>query len=204
MRAVVGVVPDRCYGQEAITEAFAAAVGADAAATRSVLDRIHANAGVTTRHLVLPLARYAHLGSFREANDEFIRHGVDLGARALGEALDRAGLRADDVDLLVTCTVTGLAVPSLDARIAARLRLRDDVRRLPIVGLGCVAGAAGVARIRDHLAGHPAHVATLVCVELCSLTLQRDDLSAANLVASGLFGDGAAAVLMTGADVGCA
>ncbi len=204
MRAVVGVVPDERYRQESITEAFAAAVGADGAATRSMLERIHANAGVTTRHLVLPLERYAELSSFREANDEFIRHGVDLGARALGEALARAGLRADDLDLLVTCTVTGLAVPSLDARIAARLRLRDDVRRLPIVGLGCVAGAAGVARIRDHLAGHPGHVAALVCVELCSLTPQRDDLSVANLVASGLFGDGAAAVLMTGADVGAA
>jgi alkylresorcinol/alkylpyrone synthase len=102
------------------------------------------------------------------------------------------------VDLVACATVTGLAVPSLEARIAGVLGLRPDVKRLPLVGLGCVAGAAGLARVHDYLVGHPDDVAVLVSVELCSLTLQRDDVSVPNLVASGLFGDGAAAVVATG------
>ena len=103
-----------------------------------------------------------------------------------------------DVDLIISATVTGLAVPSLEARVAAVIGLREDVVRMPLVGLGCVAGAAGVARLHDYLVGHPDAIAVLMSVELCSLTLQRDDVSVANLVASGLFGDGAAAVVAAG------
>jgi alkylresorcinol/alkylpyrone synthase len=84
--------------------------------------------------------------------------------------------------------------------VAALTGMRPDVIRVPLVGLGCVAGAAGVARLHDYLVGHPDRVAVLMAVELCSLTLQRDDTSMANLVASGLFGDGAAAVVAVGAD----
>ena len=96
-------------------------------------------------------------------------------------------------------TVTGIATPSIDARLVNRLGLRSDVKRTPIFGLGCVAGAAGIARAADALRAFPDEVAVLLSVELCSLTLQRDDLSIPNLIASGLFGDGAAAVVLTGA-----
>ena len=98
----------------------------------------------------------------------------------------------------MTTSVTGVAAPSLDARLVGRLGLRADVKRVPIFGLGCVAGAAGLARLHDYLPGHPDDVAVLLSVELCSLTFQRDDDSTANLVASGLFGDGATAVVMVG------
>jgi alkylresorcinol/alkylpyrone synthase len=199
LAAVRGVLPDHTYAQAEITAAFADVLGSTGT-DRLVLERFHANAGVSQRHLALPLERYWRLADFGEANDEFIRVATDLGSHAVTKALAAAGLTPRDVDLIVSTTITGLAVPSIEARVAAEIGLRDDVKRIPLVGLGCVAGAAGVARVHDHLVGHPDDVAVLLSVELCSLTVQREDTSTANLVASGLFGDGAAAVVMVGAN----
>lgn len=170
-----------------------------AGADRRVLDRLHAAAGVATRNMALPLERYPELGGFGEANDVFIETAVPLGAEAVGAALDEAQLSPRDVDLLIFTSVTGIAAPSVDARLVGRLGMRPDVKRLPIFGLGCVAGAAGVARLHDYLLGRPDDVAVLLSVELCTLTFQRNDPSMANLVATGLFGDGASAVVACGA-----
>src|SRR6201999_2090275 len=115
-------------------------------------------------------------------------------------AFDAAKVKPSDVDIVFSTTVTGLAVPTLEARLATRVGLRPDVKRVPLFGLGCVAGAAGVARMHDYLRAFPDQVAVLLAVELCSLTIQRQDNSVANLVAASLFGDGAAAVVAKGAN----
>ena len=166
----------------------------------AVARRLQASTMVETRCLALPIERYPEITGFAEANEEFLTVAVELGTQAVAGALKEAGLNVGDVDLIMSTTVTGIAVPSLDARIAGRLGFRPDVRRVPIMGLGCVAGAAGLARVHDYLRGAPDAVAVLVSVELCSLTLQRDDPSIANIVACGLFGDGAAAVVLTGTE----
>ncbi|WP_042452896.1 type III polyketide synthase [Streptacidiphilus jiangxiensis] len=199
--AVHGVLPEHRYRQREITDALATMCleGAhDETRERAVLERLHATAGVRTRHLVQPLERYAGLDGFGAANDLFIEEGVRLAERALAAALDEAGIAPQEVDLVLATSVTGIAAPSLEARLAGRLGLRPDVKRIPVFGLGCVAGAAGLARVHDYLEGHPDQVAVLLSVELCSLTLQRADTSVANLVAGALFGDGAAALVAVG------
>ena len=195
--AVHGVLPPHRHRQREITDMVARTCLPDGS-DRRVLDRIHGNAGVRSRNTVLPLGDYAGLNDFGAANDVFIDVGTRLGAEAVGSALAAVGLEPSDVDVLMSTTVTGVAAPTLDARLVPVLGLRHDVRRVPLFGLGCVAGAAGVARLHDLVAGDPDAVAVLLSVELCSLTVQRDDTSMANLVASGLFGDGAAAVVLVG------
>lgn len=195
--AVAPVVPPHRYPQAQITDAFARLVLAPGA-PRAVLDRVHAATQVQTRHLSMPLERYGEITGFAQFNDVFIASAVELGGRAVGEALAAAGLHPLDVDVVLSTSVTGIAAPSIDARLMPILGLREDVKRIPVFGLGCVAGAAGVARLHDYLLGHPDEVAVLLSVEMCSLTVQRDDASMPNLVSCGLFGDGAAAVVLVG------
>jgi alkylresorcinol/alkylpyrone synthase len=197
LAAVHGVLPEHWYPQHQLTDLVAEICRLDPR-ERLFLERVHKSAGVDGRHLVVPVERYAALGGFGPANDAFLAGAIELGSRAVEGALADAGLRPDEVDLIITVTSTGLAVPSLDAHLAGRLGLRRDVKRMPLVGLGCAAGAVGLSRLLDYLRAWPDQVAMLVSVELCSLTVQHDDHSPTNLVASGLFGDGAAAVVAVG------
>jgi len=195
--AVAPVLPAYAYSQAEITHELAPLISPDPQ-RRAVLERMHAGSRIGTRHTVLPLEAYRNLSGFREANDVFIEQATNLAELALRTALDDAGLTASDVDFVMFTSVTGIAAPSVDALLVPRLGFRSDVKRLPTFGLGCVAGASGLARVHDYLVGHPDEVGVLLSVELCSLTLQRDDATIANFVATGLFGDGAAAVVMVG------
>ncbi len=164
------------------------------------LEQLHRATQVEGRHLAVPPERYPELDTFAKRNDVWIEVAADQGERALRRALDQAGLEPKEIDHLFFATISGLSVPSLDATLANRLGMRPDLKRTPLFGLGCVAGAAALARATDYLRAYPDEVAAVLSVELCSLTLQHDDLSMANLVATGLFGDGAAAAVLVGAN----
>lgn len=195
--AVAPVLPAYAYTQREITRELAPLI-TSAGSHRAVMERMHAASGINTRYMALPIERYRDLGTFRQSNEIFIEIATDLAGRALSAALEIAGLAPADVDYVLFTSVTGISAPSIDALLVSRLGLRPDVKRLPSYGLGCVGGAAGLARVNDYLVGHPDEVGVLLSVELCSLTLQREDASMANFVATGLFGDGAAAVVLVG------
>lgn len=165
-----------------------------------VLDRLLSRVAVNGRHLALPIEQYDDLTTWGKSNDAWIEVAEDLAEQSICRALTRAGLCEADLDAIFFVSVTGVASPSIDARLMNRMNLRPDIKRNPIFGLGCVAGAAGIARASDYVRAFPDHCAVLVSVELCSLTWQRNDLSVANLIAAGLFGDGSAAVILAGSE----
>ncbi len=162
------------------------------------LERIHHSVGVNGRHLALPIEEYEPLEGFAAKNKAWIRCALDLGEIVVCGLLDTANMQPSEVSEFVFTTVTGIAVPSIDARLMNRIPFSPNLKRVPLFGLGCVAGAAGIARLADYLRGHPDEAAILLSIELCSLTIQPDDFSIANIISSGLFGDGSAAVLMVG------
>lgn len=190
--------PGVLYEQAKITRAIAEHLdGADELSLRK-LRVIHANTGIATRHFALPLSDYRHFGTVAQRNAKFREVGEQHASNAIAAALARAKIEPTEVDFIVMVTTTGMTSPSLDVLVAKKLGFRPDVKRVPVVGLGCVGGAAGLARLRDLLAGDPDAVGVLVAVELCSLGAWPADASSPELVASGIFGDGAVAVVATG------
>ena len=167
----------------------------------AVLERLHSRTGVAGRYFSLPLEQYPPLDTWGKTNNVWIETAERLGAQAIECVLSKSGLDRKQIGALYFVSVTGVSSPSVDARLVNRMGLSPRIKRNPIFGLGCVAGAAGLARAADYVRAYPDQVAVLLSVELCSLTWQRDDFTVANLIATGLFGDGAAAVLVAGDQV---
>jgi len=167
-----------------------------------LLRRLHRHVGVDGRYLSLTKNDYLTMKTWGEANRHWICAATELGEKAVAGAVTAAGLHVQDLNAFFFTSVTGISSPSIDALLINKMGLCREIRRLPIFGLGCVAGAAGISRAADYVKAHSDHVAVLLSVELCSLTIQREDVSTANLISAALFGDGAAAVIVAGADRG--
>jgi len=158
------------------------------------------NAGIARRQSVKPLDWYREPRTWPERTAAYLEGAVDLFVAAAERALEAAALGPEDVDTIVTISSTGIATPSLEARAMRRMAFRADVSRIPVFGLGCAGGVTGLSIAARLAAATPGSVVLLVCVELCTLAVRLDEMTSANLVATALFGDGAAAcVLSTGA-----
>ncbi len=196
--AAASAFPNHYYHQEEITVAMQQLWNA----RPSSLERLasfHQSMQINGRYLALPLEEYLHPNGFGERNQAWIQIALDLGEKVINDLLDQAKIPAGEINQIAFTTITGIAAPSIDARLMNRIPFSPNLKRMPLFGFGCMGGASGIARLADYLVGHPQEAALLLSVELCSLTIQHDDLSAENMVATGLFGDGAAAVLMVGA-----
>jgi alkylresorcinol/alkylpyrone synthase len=195
--------PPHRYAQATITDALRLR-WQDRMEEPRLINRLHANCGVEFRNTVFPLETYVGLSGFGPTNNAWIVAALDLGEKAVSCALQRVGLTAADISAIFFASVTGISSPTIDARLINKMPFPTSVKRTPIFGLGCVAGAAGISRASDYVRAFPDQYALLLSVELCSLTWQDDDQSIANLISCGLFGDGAAAVVIAGSETALA
>ncbi|HTQ98138.1 MAG TPA: 3-oxoacyl-[acyl-carrier-protein] synthase III C-terminal domain-containing protein [Candidatus Acidoferrum sp.] len=156
------------------------------------------NAQVHQRHAIFPIDYTIEPRALSQTNNEYIEHAVKLGREAAEKCLEKAQLRPEDIDLIITVSCTGFMIPSLDAHLIKLMGFRPNICRMPFTELGCAAGAMAISRAADYVKSHPDANVLIIAVELPSLTFQRKDISQANLISSILFGDGAAAVLVTG------
>ena len=199
--ATATAVPPHRIGRDEVKQYMQQVFSLDASRLEAMLAIVD-HSQIKQRYCIHPIDTIIRRRSLEEVNHQYAEHAVRLGATVAEECLARAGKAASQVDLLITVSCTGVMIPSLDAHLANRFGFRADVRRLPITELGCAAGAAALAVAADHLRAYPDATVLIVAVEIPSLTFQRDDISQANLISSILFGDGAAAALVTGAGRG--
>ena len=193
--------PEHYYSQDMLLTALQEYWG-ERIENPNVLRRLHRHVSVDGRFLSLPKEEYLKMRTWGEANHHWIRTAKRLGEKAVSGALADAGLHGRNLGAFFFVSVTGISSPSIDALLINQMGLCRNIRRIPVFGLGCVAGAAGISRAADYVRAYPDQIAIVLSVELCSLTLQREDISMANLISSGLFGDGAAAVIVAGANCG--
>ena len=191
--------PDYYYTQDELITALKKIMGNNPAQNK-LIDRINENLFIKGRNTVLPLEQYFSVDSFDQKNSHFITNAIDLSTKAVESVLLNNKLSPHQIKSLWSNTVTGFAIPSIEARLMNKISFSSNTKRVPILGLGCMAGIAGINRVADYLKGHPQEAAIFFSVELCSLTIQTENINAATIISNALFGDGAAAVLMVGDD----
>lgn len=196
LHSVQCALPPHYYDQETLIDAFRRHWG-NKFFNFSRIEDFHRHVLVQGRHLALPLEAYLQ-EDFEFRNNAWIRISLELLQEATSRLLEAAQLPPREISLIASTSSSGIAVPSLEARLMNVLPFSPDTKRLPLFGLGCMAGVAGLNRVADYLRGYPREAALFLSSELCSLTLQLNDLGVANLISTGLFGDGAAAVLLVG------
>jgi alkylresorcinol/alkylpyrone synthase len=190
-------VPEHVISIDTVRERIGPVFSLSGRRLEAVLE-IVSNSRIERRHSIFPVDYLIEPRSLEQISKEYRDHSLCLGRRAARQALDLAGVAPGEVDAVLTVSCTGFMIPSLDAYLVPELGMRPGVRRLPVTELGCAAGAAGLAMARDYVTAHPGATVLLAAVELPTLTLQRGDISQANLVSAILFGDGAAAAVVTG------
>jgi len=197
LSGVATVVPENRIDQSTAQRLTERMFGDNLPGIRRLLP-LFEHTGIEKRYFSVPAGWFEEEHSLQERNDIYIRSATDLGTRAARDVLEQTGTAAEEIDAIIYINTTGLATPSIDARLINVLGLRHDIIRTPIWGLGCAGGAAGLSHAYRYLRGHRDHRVLVVAIELCGLTFIRDDYSKSNFVACALFGDGAAAALICG------
>ena len=196
--AIERFVPPYRYSQAEVSKYVDDWLADDAAARR--LLSVYESAGVASRGSVVPIEEVFHPGSFEAQNDRYREIHIQAGIQVARSVLSRSEIAATDVGLIVSVSCTGFMIPAVDAYVADELKMGPRLVRMPITEAGCAGGVVALARARDYLVAHPREVALILGIELASLTFQRWDRSATNVVSTALFGDGGAAVVLVGDD----
>jgi alkylresorcinol/alkylpyrone synthase len=194
--AVATAVPPYELGQAEVIRRIELALGPRSREIMRLLP-MFGNTGIDRRYSSVPIEWYEDLHEWPERNRAYLDSALALLEAATHRALARAGRSIDEIDAIVAVSTTGIATPSLDALLMERMQLRRDVRRLPIFGLGCAGGAIGLSRAAAMARDNPGSLVLFLVVELCALCFRRDDFTKSNIVATALFGDGAAAALIS-------
>lgn len=197
--ALATATPPHLFQQEDTREA-ARRVFAGRTADFDRLAHVFLNTGIGSRHASRPMAWYLEPRSWPEKNEAYLEVALDVLAAATSQCLERAGLSVTEVDAIVTVSSTGIATPSLDARLMERLGFRPETQRLPIFGLGCCGGVLGLSRAAELARAQPGRTVLFLVVELCTLAMRALDASPVNIVATALFADGGAAALLRAGD----
>lgn len=166
------------------------------------MSRIFGTAGIVKRHAAMPIEWYQQPLGWPERNGAFLEAADRLFVDSASKALAAAGLTGGDVDTIVTATSTGIATPGIEARVLIEMGFRQDVARVPVFGLGCAAGVSGLSIAARLAEARPGTNVLFVTLELCTLSFRLDKLTKANIVATALFGDGAAACVLRAGDGG--